>query len=89
MPSNLEGTSAESQPKKNVEDINNRKNKEILQIKKKKNKQKKGRKNQGLTVVLRAIKNQSKQKIENGPLWSTARERTCRDHLWKNYTLVT
>ena len=28
MPSNLEGTSAESQPKKNIEDINNRKNEE-------------------------------------------------------------
>lgn len=33
---------------------------------KKKNKQNKGRTNNGMTVLLGAIKNQSKQKIQNG-----------------------
>ena len=46
---------------------------------KKKNKQNKGRANHGMTVLLGTIKNQSKQKIQNGPLWSSTRGRTYRD----------
>ena len=49
----------------------------------------KGRANHGLTVLLRTIKDQSKQKIQNGPLCLTTRGRTYRDHLWKIYALVT
>ena len=43
---------------------------------KKKNKQNKGRKNHGLTFLLLTIKDQSKRKIQNGHIWSTARGRT-------------
>ena len=56
---------------------------------KKENKQSKGRTNHGLTVLFRTIKDKSKEKIQNGPLWSATRGRTYRDHLWKIYTLVT
>ena len=56
---------------------------------KKKNKHNKGRTNYGLTVLLRAIKDQSKLKIQNGTLLSTTLGRTHRYHLWKIYTLVT
>ena len=52
-------------------------------------KRKKKRTDHGLTVILQIVKNQSKQKIQNGTLWSTIRGRTYRDHLWKIYTLVT
>ena len=36
-------------------------------------KKNKNRTNHGLTALLRTIKNQSEQKIQNGPLWSTTR----------------
>ena len=52
-------------------------------------KEEKKRTNHRLTVLLRTIKNQSKQKIQNGPLWSITRGKIYRDHLWKIYTLVT
>ena len=39
------------------------------------------RTNHELTALLRNIKNQSKKKIQNGPLRSTTRERIYRDHL--------
>ena len=39
-------------------------------------KKKKNRANHELTVLLRTIKNQSKQMIQNGPLRSTTRGRT-------------
>ena len=44
-------------------------------------KKNKNRKYHGLTVIFRTIKNQSKQKIQSRPLWSTTRGRTYRDHL--------
>ena len=98
MPANFDGTSAEPQPNKNIEDINNRKNKHNTsnkeQISGKEEQRQQRKSNHGLTILpdmtdTRTIKDQSKKKIQNGPLWPTTKGRTYRDHLWKIYTLVT
>ena len=89
MPANFDGTSAEPQPNKNTEDVNNRKNKENIPNEQLSEKEEQKRTNHGLTAPLRTIKNQSKKEIQNGPLRSTTRERIYRDHLWKIYTSVT
>ena len=71
MPANFDGTSAEPQPNKNTEDVNHRKNKENMPNEQLSEKEEQKRTNHGLTALLRTIKNQSKKKIQNGPLRST------------------
>ena len=72
MAANFDAASAETPPNKTTGDVNDRKNKENTsneeQISEKKNK---NMKNHGLTVLLHTIKNESKQKIQNRPVWPT------------------
>ena len=89
MLAKFDGTCTEHQPNKNKEVINNRNNKEntsnIEQISEKKSN---GRTNHGLTVLLRTIKDQTKQKIHNG-ITRGRTYRTYNDHLWITHTSVT
>ena len=85
MLAKFDGTCTEHQPNKNKEGINNINTSNIEQISEKKSN---GRTNHGLTVLLRTIKDQTKQKIHNG-ITRGRTYRTYNDHLWITHTSVT
>ena len=67
MPANFDGTSAEPQPNKNTEDVNNRKNKENIPNEQLSEKEEQKRTNHGLTALLRTIKNNPKRRFRMDP----------------------